>query len=418
MIRVAHILASVFERPQIWAASKENDARNIYDLIDALLGASGEVSGATLARKILDKYFELDEEGRYAFFKHLASELDVNPADIRITLAEYEREPTKQAYSAFMAACEPKRQELVRRLNQVPAATGRLVDMRRELLKFAKKDAQLSVVDLDFKHLFMSWFNRGFLVLSPINWQTSADVLEKIIKYEAVHEINSWEELRGRLRPKDRRCFAFFHPAIPDEPLIFVEVAISKGIPNSIQDVLSDEREIVDLDKADTAVFYSISNCQAGLAGISFGNSLIKQVVADLAREIESLKHFVTLSPIPGFRNWLSKSNQNYSDFEDADIQELAASYLTNAKNKDGWPYDPVARFHLGNGAMIHGVHANADVSEKGKNQSFGVMVNYLYDLKQITSNHEGYAADKHISISAKVDALSKAGDKKSIKGI
>ena len=418
MIRLASILASVFDRPQIWAGSKEKDARNIYDLIDALLGASGEVSGAALARKILDKYSELDEEGRYAFFKHLATELDVDPSTIRATLTDYENNPTKQAYSAFMAACEPKRQELVRRLNQVPAATGRLVDMRYDLLKFAKKDKQLSAVDLDFRHLFVSWFNRGFLVLSPINWQTSADVLEKIIQYEAVHEINSWEELRARLQPKDRRCFAFFHPAMPDEPLIFVEVAISKGVPNSIQDVLSEAREIVELDQADTAVFYSISNCQDGLAGISFGNSLIKQVVADLAREIENLKHFVTLSPIPNFRNWLEKQNHVVSTLDENDIQKLAASYLTNAKRKDGWPYDTVARFHLGNGAMIHAVHANADLSEKGKKQSFGAMVNYLYDLKQITSNHEGYAADKRISISAEVEALSKAADNKSIKGL
>lgn len=417
MIRVASILASVFERPQIWASSKEKDARNIYDLIEALLGASGEVSGAALARKILDKYSELDEEGRFSFFKYLATDLDVDPDAIRASLAAYEADPTKEAYSAFMAASEPRRQELVRRLNQVPAATGRLVDMRRELLKFSKKDNQLAAVDLDFRHLFISWFNRGFLVLSPINWQTSADVLEKIIQYEAVHEITSWEELRARLQPKDRRCFAFFHPAMPDEPLIFVEVAICKGVPNSIQEVLSDQRDIVELGQADTAVFYSISNCQAGLAGISFGNSLIKQVVADLAREIENLKYFVTLSPIPGFRKWLEKSGQESSELNETEIQELAANYLIGAKRKDGWPYDPVARFHLGNGAMIHAVHAQADVSEKGHEQSLGVMVNYLYDLKQITTNHEGYAAEKRVSASSKVEALNKAAEKKSNKG-
>lgn len=418
MNRVASILASVFERPQIWASSRDKDERSIYDLIDALLGASGEISGATLARKILDKYAKLDEEGRYKFFKYLAADLDVDPTAIRNALSAYEVEPTKDAYSAFMAASEPRRQELVRRLNQVPAATGRLVDMRRELLKFAKKDKSLAAVDLDFRHLFVSWFNRGFLVLSPINWQTSADILEKIIQYEAVHEITSWEELRARLQPKDRRCFAFFHPAMPDEPLIFVEVAISKGVPNSIQNVLSEERDIVELDQADTAVFYSISNCQEGLAGISFGNSLIKQVVADLAREIEGLKHFVTLSPIPSFRNWLSKQGDDNCVVDDEDVQGLAANYLINAKRKDGWPYDPVARFHLGNGAMVHAVHAGADTSEKGVKQSFGVMVNYLYELKQITTNHEGYAAEKQVSASAKVEALSKAAAKKSIKGL
>lgn len=412
MNRVASILASVFERPQIWASSKEKDARNIYDLIEALLGASGEVTGAVLARKILDRYNELDEVGRHAFFTHLATKLDVDPAVIRDSLTAYEETPNKETYKEFMAASEPKRQELVRRLNQVPAATGRLVEMRKELLKLTKTDNKLAAVDLDFRHLFASWFNRGFLVLSPINWQTSADILEKIIQYEAVHEINSWEELRARLQPKDRRCFAFFHPAMPDEPLIFVEVALTKGVPNSIQNVLSKSREIIDPDLADTAVFYSISNCQSGLAGISFGNSLIKQVVADLMREMANLKSFVTLSPIPGFKNWLDINIKNDNPFNVQDIQKLAANYLLNAKQKNGWPLDPVARFHLGNGALVHAVHENADTSSKGTSQSLGAMVNYLYDLSLITANHEGYASEKKVAASTKVETLSKTAKK------
>ncbi|MBE9476668.1 MAG: malonyl-CoA decarboxylase family protein, partial [Proteobacteria bacterium] len=292
------------------------------------------------------------------------------------------------------------------------AATGKLVAMRRELLRFARKDATLGPVDLDFKHLFTSWFNRGFLVLQPVNWQSPAGMLEKIIQYEAVHEITSWADLRNRLQPIDRRCFAFFHPAMPDEPLIFLEVALTKGVPNSIQAVLSENREIVDPAQADTAVFYSISNCQSGLAGISFGNSLIKQVVADLSRELKDLKTFVTLSPIPGFRKWLKDTARLTDDLGPEDIQKLAAHYLLNAKQDDGWPLDPVARFHLGNGALVHAVHAEADISDKGKIQSLGAMVNYLYDLSLISTNHEGFASDKKITASAGTENLNKAAIK------
>jgi malonyl-CoA decarboxylase len=410
--KVANILAAVFERPQIWASSKGKDDRSIFDLIKALLGSSGEVSGATLARKILDRYSRMTLDDKYGFFQYLSTKLDVAPLEIRATLASYEAKPIKANYRAFMAAAEPKRQELVRRLNQVPAATGKLVAMRRDLLKFAKKDPKLGAVDLDFKHLFSSWFNRGFLVLQPINWQSPADVLEKIIQYEAVHEITSWAALRNRLQPEDRRCFAFFHPAMPDEPLIFVEVALTKGIPSSIQAVLSEKRDFVDPGQADTAVFYSISNCQSGLAGISFGNSLIKQVVTDLSRELSNLKTFVTLSPVPGFNTWLKNSKRNTDHISPEDTQKLVAHYLLTAKHHDGEPLDPVARFHLGNGAMVHTVHANADTSDKAKAQSLGAMVNYLYDLPLITANHEGFASEKKIMASAGVESLNKAAIK------
>jgi malonyl-CoA decarboxylase len=416
--KVANILAAVFERPQIWASSKDKDDRSIFDLIKALLGSSGEVSGATLARKILDRYSGMTLDDKHSFFQYLSTELDVDPTIIRTSLAAYETNPTKANYRAYMVAAEPKRQELVRRLNQVPAATGKLVAMRRDLLKLAKKDARLGVVDLDFKHLFTSWFNRGFLVLQPISWQSSADVLEKIIQYEAVHEITSWAALRNRLQPKDRRCFAFFHPAMPDEPLIFVEVALTKGIPSSIQAVLSENSDSVDPAQADTAVFYSISNCQSGLAGISFGNSLIKQVVTDLSRELANLKTYVTLSPVPGFRAWLKASNRNTEHLSSDDIQKLVAHYLLTAKHSDGWPLDPVARFHLGNGALVHAVHADADTSDKGKAQSMGAMVNYLYDLPLITVNHEGFASEKKITASVRTENLNKAAIKADYKEI
>jgi malonyl-CoA decarboxylase len=276
--------------------------------------------------------------------------------------------------------------------------------MRKDLLALIKESPELAPVGIDLKHLFTSWFNRGFLVLRPINWSSPAEILEKIIAYEAVHAINSWEDLRARLQPEDRRCFAFFHPAMPDEPLIFVEVALTKGIPNSIQGLLETNRDPIPPEDADTAVFYSISNCQQGLAGISFGNSLIKQVVSDLSLAIPSLTTFVTLSPIPRLTSWLKKgeviSTEKYTN------QALAAYYLLNAKNEEGKPYDPVARFHLGNGAMLHAVHAEADKSENGLDQSGGVMVNYQYDLKKIPQNHERFLSENKIAVSTEVRAL------------
>jgi malonyl-CoA decarboxylase len=242
-------------------------------------------------------------------------------------------------------------------------------------------------------------------VLRPINWSSPAEILEKIIAYEAVHAIDSWDDLRRRLQPSDRRCFGFFHPAMAGEPLIFVEVALTKGIPGSVQDLLADGRDGIDAQDADTAVFYSISNCQAGLAGISFGNSLIKQVAADLSRDLPALKTFVTLSPIPGLNTW--RRNAEPALPAEADISAVAAHYLLNAKRPDGMPVDPVARFHLGNGAMVHAVHAGADLSENGMAQSNGAMVNYLYDLSRITTNHEEFVAEKSVIASADVKALS-----------
>ena len=253
--------------------------------------------------------------------------------------------------------------------------------------------------------LFASWFNRGFLVLRPINWSSPAEVLEKIIAYEAVHAIDSWDDLRRRLQPSDRRCFGFFHPAMPDEPLIFVEVALNKGVPNSVQTLLADGRDPIAAEEADTAVFYSISNCQAGLAGISFGNSLIKQVAADLARDLVGLETFVTLSPIPGLNKWLETTS--IAALKDASLEVQAAHYLLSAKREDKLPVDPVARFHLGNGAAVHAVHAEADLSDNGMRQSGGAMVNYLYDLTQITTNHEKFVVEKIVAASAEVHALS-----------
>ena len=337
--------------------------------------------------------------------------MDIDPQQVRDTLQAYEAEPGKASYRAYMSAAEPPRQELIRRLNMLPGATGRLVQMRADLLRLGKGDPALAALDLDFRHLFASWFNRGFLVLRRISWESPAHILEKIIAYEAVHAIDSWDDLRRRLEPADRRCFAFFHPAIPDEPLIFVEIALTRGVAGSVQALLSEERDAIPAEAADTAVFYSISNCQAGLANISFGNSLIKQVAADLSLELPGLKTFVTLSPIPGLMGWLAKERAE-GDLSDDQLRALAARYLVAAKRPDDRPLDPVARFHLGNGALVHKVHAQADLSDKGLRQSGGVMVNYLYDLAKVSQNHERYAATHAVAVSSEIRSLAATAEK------
>jgi len=409
MSKFVNILSAVFEKPQNWIWTKEKNEQSVYDLIDDLLGASGEVKGVTLAREILNYYFSFSSEEKLSFFNYLCVELDIIPDDIRKKLDIYEANKTKINYSAYMSAAEPKRQELIRKLNQVPAATPKLVEMRCDLLKLVKKYPKLAAVDLDLQHLFASWFNRGFLVLQKVSWQSPANILEKIIQYEAVHEIKSWKDLQGRLEPENRRCFAFFHPSMPNEPLIFVEVALTYGIPNSIQDLLNNEQTVDENIAFDTAVFYSISNCQSGLAGISFGNFLIKQVVEDLTSEFGNLKTFVTLSPIPLFQSWLKNEGAKIKMKENNNLSKLVAFYLLNGKRDDGLPFDPVARFHLGNGAQVHAVHENADISEKGINQSQGMMVNYLYDPSMIGINHEKFVSENIIPASNEIISLSKS---------
>lgn len=412
MSRLADLLSTVFDRRFGRWGGESADERPIPELTADLIGARGEISGLTLARSILRRYESLDDADRLAFFRHLAEDMALDPLHIRAALDAYQSGETKASYRAVMAATEPSRQELIRRLNQVADATHALVEMRADLLRLGHDDDRLMALDLDFRHLFASWFNRGFLVLRPVNWDSPARILEKIIAYEAVHAIDSWDDLRRRVEPPDRRCFAFFHPAMPDEPLIFVQVALTRGIPGSIQTLLAEDREQLPESKADTAVFYSISNCQAGLASISFGNSLIKQVVADLSLELPGLSTFVTLSPIPGLTAWLTAEGLAPDRDDEAEIRELAARYLIHAKRADGQPLDPVARFHLGNGASVHRIHAGADMSSKGRDQSLGAMVNYLYDTGRLSQNHEHFAATLNVSASSEVRALANAADK------
>lgn len=407
------------------------NGQSIEQLSHELLSNRGEVSGRRLGAAILALYECLDEDGRFGFFRFLADDLDLDAKTVADAAEAYGKKKSAGHLAALLEAAEPPRQELLRRINRVPGATQALVAMRADLLRRIAEWPNLRRADLDFQHLFASWFNRGFLQMQPISWDTPASVLAKIIQYEAVHAINDWNDLRRRIQPDDRRCYGFFHPSMPNEPLVFVEIALCRGVPHSIQELLDETREPLSADAADTAVFYSISNCQKGLRGISFGSSLIKQVVADLSVEYPQLKSFVTLSPIPGLREWVETSpdevqastagalarlqarwlageTASLGDMRGS-LQILAGRYLLTARREDGMPLDPVARFHLGNGASLLQVHAGADLSQNGLQQSFGCMVNYAYDMKRIEARHEDFVTSGLVHASKPVKALAKA---------
>ena len=394
-----------------------------------LLSSKGEATGVALAARILEGYDGLDAEGRRTFFQSITADYDPDPEAVQAAAGRYGAERSSETLAALLAAAEPRRHELFRRLNLAPDGTRRLVAMRANLLALLADEPEFARIDADFRHMFGSWFNRGFLVMHHIDWNTPAALLEKITAYEAVHEIDSWEELRRRVEPEDRRCFAFFHPSMPDEPLVFVEVALTRAVPGSIQAVLAPERERVAPGEATTAVFYSISNCQQGLKGVSFGAFLIKQVAEDLAHALPKLDTFVTLSPVPGLSRWLAAEAKRDPDlpaaraialFEaegwrdepkrEAELKALllplAARYFVDARRGDGQPPDPVARFHLGNGAKLLDIHWMGDTSAKGLAQSFGIMANYLYDLDRIEEYHEAYAAVGKVTASRKIRNL------------
>lgn len=413
------LLTQLFQRRAPLFGSKD-DTRSIIELCDALLSAEGEVSGYRIASTLLKRYQEADDAQKLVFFDYLNSELDVDAEKLSELAQSFVQAKDTDVYKALSRAAEPKRQELLRRLNQPTGATQGLVKMRIDLLNFLKDHPDLKRTDFDFRHLLHSWFNLGFLVLKQINWDTPARILDKIIAYEAVHEISDLDDLRKRLLPSDRRCFAFFHPSMPDEPLIFIEVALTREVPGSIDGILLEKRVPLAPENARVAVFYSISNCQVGLRGISFGNLLIKQVVKELSLEMPNLNQFVTLSPIPNLNTWLESklddaelgfaaSEALEAQASDDTVAKLAARYLTTAKRKDGHPFDPVARFHLGNGAEIYAVHSRADLSENGQKQSSGAMVNYHYDLAKTELNHEDFVRNGKVSATKEVLAMARA---------
>jgi malonyl-CoA decarboxylase len=407
----------------------ERRADRLAELLRTLISQRGEAAGAVLARRAVALYRGLDAAGRTRFLELLAADFSPDRDAVLAAAQAYHDAQSPEAHARLQQAVEPPRQEVFRRMNMAPGGTAALVALRRDLLEEIKTRPELAVVDQDLSHLLGSWFNRGFLQLRRIDWNTPAAILEKLIAYEAVHEIHGFPDLKRRLE-RDRRCFAFFHPALPDEPLIFVEVAFVDELPSEVAPILALESAVGDARRARCAVFYSITSCQPGLRGISFGNFLIKQVAEDLHAELPNLKVFATLSPIPGLRAWAKRAVRHaetggdparaslFAAIADATaapgeelrepLEGLAAWYLTR-EWENGHACDPVARFHLGNGARLERLNWAADPSPRGLAQSFGLMVNYVYDLDQVERNHEEYVNKHRVACSATVERLARS---------
>ena len=385
---------------------------NINKAVDSVMSTSGEVSSLVFAEHLLNLIEDLDDNGLKKFLKDLLKNYDIDTKVLLKDVKNYSSNKNTENFEKIRISSEPGWIELFRRLNSSSNGTYRLVKLRERIRSL--NDEDLKTFDLRLLKLFKYWFNPSFLVLEKIDWETPANILEKIIEYEAVHEINSWDDLRARLAPIDRQCFAFFHPLIPNDPLIFVEVALTTGIPKSIQKIINLDRQEIEIEDANTAIFYSISNCHNGLLGISFGNFLIKQVASNLKRELPDLNQFTTFSPLPGFMKWMEEyspisfercTDRNCSEDE---LTKNAIKYLTHSVRDDGMPNDPVSRFHIGNGASLERINLNADTSEKGMTQSYGVMANYLYDLDVVEENHEIFFKNKVVPVSSEIESLKK----------
>ncbi len=432
----SEMLQSIADRGRALIARREparERSAGLVEACEALLSGRGEASGVALAGDILARYSALTIGPRVAFFEALETTFGHDRSRIDAAIAAWREAPTPANAAELHRASEPRRMELFRRLNLAPGGTAALVRMREQLLDAMQHREDLAAIDNDFVHLFTSWFNRGFLVLRRIDWSTPASILQKIIQYEAVHQISDWDDLRRRIDLPDRRCYAFFHPALVDEPLIFVEIALTREVPAAIAPILADKRDIVDPERATTATFYSITNCQRGLNGVSFGHFLIKQVVEEVSREVSRVSTFVTLSPAPNFADWLKRERaqeaslalddedrealaalDNSDWWRDEDVADsvrepllrAAAWYYLRARNRRGLPADAVARFHLGNGARLERLDWLGDTSPRALAQSCGLMVNYLYDLDYIERNHEAYAQQHAVVAASAVTRL------------
>jgi malonyl-CoA decarboxylase len=407
-------------QPPTAAAARAAD--NLVALCDSLLSERGEVSGARIAAEAMAAYEQLTDAARDVFFAKLVDQYGADPDKVSRAIDRYQADSAPTRLHDLHVAAESRRQELFRRLNTAPGGTRTLVQMRADLLRTLATHPDRAIVDADLVHLFRSWFNRGFLVLQRIDWRTSALILERLIQYEAVHQIQGWDDLRRRLE-KDRRCYAFFHPALPDEPLIFIEAALTQGIVGKVQPLLDPRAPIADPADARCAIFYSITNCQLGLRGVSFGNFLIKQVVEDLSGEFQRIRKFATLSPVPGFRAWLSatfKSDELASlHIQDGatlatmppalkdEVLRLCAYYLLRAKRGHA-PLDPVARFHLANGARLARLNWLGDSSSAGIAASLGVTANYVYRIADVEANHEAYAKNCRVVTSFALERMAR----------
>jgi len=385
----------------------------------ALLRLRGDTASRALAELLVRRYESLDAAQKTDFFGVLLNEFGAIRADVDFAIADYQRDPSEMHTVALAEAADSQRLALFRAINTAPGGIAMLLDMRTCLLEHRSQHPELAPVENDLKHLLTSWFNRGFLELQQLDWTTPAHILESLIKYEAVHEIRGWSDLRRRLAP-DRRSFGFFHPALPDEPIIFVEVALTRGLATSIQDVIDapppEPHAGVDAGATmgaarDTAIFYSITNCQTGLRGISFGSFLIKRVTELLATEDPTIATFSTLSPIPGFAAWLAEAHPD-ADVEDRRLMERrCATYLLTVRRR-GLPSDPVARFHLRNGACLEQINWHGDTSAKGLAESHGLLVNYLYSGQDLSANNEALTLDHIVTASRRVlDLLDPAED-------
>lgn len=427
------LIASVSGRSGGLPRAARRDARQAASLCRGLISERGEVSGARVARDTLAAYQLLEGPALEAFYDLLAAEFSPDPEAVWRSAEAYRKDPSQQNLTQLQRKVESPRQELFRRLNLAPGGTAVLVQMRYRIVQQIQAKPQWVGIEADLAHLLTSWFNRGFLVLQRIDWRTSALILEKLIQYEAVHRIQGWPDLRRRLQA-DRRCYAFFHPALPEEPLIFIEVALTRGLSNKVQPLLDPDSPVSDPASANCAVFYSITNCQPGLRGVSFGNFLIKQVVEDLGHEFARMKTFATLSPVPGFRGWLNSAKDSLEGRpEQADLaallQRLDASGWTEDKTQSAElqrhlvrlcayyllyakqgkePLDSAARFHLGNGARLERINWLGDVSPTGMSRSAGLMVNYVYRLGEVERNHEAYAREHRIIASRRFELLAK----------
>lgn len=402
----------------------------IAELCRTLLQLKGEASSVAIAEAIIRNYQAATDAEKTTFFQYLYLDLGADADKVSSAIGSYQANPSQEALLMLTEACEPPRRELLRTLNTAPQGTMALIAMREDLQRLLGRDPIFAVLDNDFIRLFRAWFNRGFLVLHRIDWQTPALVLEKLIEYESVHEIQGWPDLRRRLE-RDRRCYGFFHPVIPDVPLIFVEAALTDHISTDVSALLQQDPPALDAPLPSTAMFYSINNCLPGLRGISFGNFLIKQVIEHLAVEAPHITRYVTLSPVPGFMKWLASKPEEMGALEPTTqlavdtlltgqmtaetvaaslplqnvLPVLCARYLVLAKSRSK-PLDPVARFHLGNGARLERINWMADASDNGMAQAAGLMVNYIYDRKTVARNHEAYEQQHEVVYSAAVKKL------------
>ena len=404
---ISSLLENLFEKsikaPTKLLFKKNRSKNNIYQIIENLIDTKSNISRVKYAKEFFALVNEFDQKDLSELMIHLRDERDIDAKLLKLCTDNYIQDNSEQNYIKLQEALASKRKELFRKLNCFDESTIYLVNLRRKIIANSSNDNNFQKVDYDLKTLFIDWFNRGFLIMKPIDWNTPASILEKIIKYESVHQINTWPELRDRIDSYDRRCFAFFHPAMATEPLIFVEVAFLNGIPEKIDTILNTKREMLSKSDPDTAVFYSISNCQRGLDGISFGNFLIKDVVTYIEKEAPNIKNFITLSPVPKFMTWIKANDHElHRELTDEYLLEHfeknqeklnihVRNYLLISDRKDKKPNDPVSRFHLGNGASMHQINFMADTSEKSLKKGATFMINYKYDSKYIKDNHENY---------------------------